>query len=121
MRLVFPTVLIAVIASSGCADSTDSRPATFEYIATTILRPGCAGANCHNSMTKVQGLDFSTVAAANTAFEDRPLAPQTGDPNDSELVFLMTTTGDKRMPLDGPMPDVDIELIRSWIIDGAVR
>jgi len=122
-------VLIAALSTSaaiGCADTTDERPATFEYIVTTVLKPSCGTATCHSSMTRTEDLAFDTVAAASEAFDSRPLAPQPlpgdpGEPGQSELLFYLTTTGDKRMPVDSPMPEADIALIERWIIDGAVR
>ena len=123
------SLLIAALACSaaGCAESTDERPATFEYIVTAVLRPSCGTATCHNSMTKREGLAFDTIAAANEAFDDNPfdgcvVPGDPCDPNQSQLIFQLRTTNElKRMPLDSPLPDADIELIERWIRDGAVR
>ena len=121
----FRSVLIAAVGGlgllGGCA-AVDDRPAKFDYIVAAILRPGCATANCHDAMTRRQGLDFSTVAAAGATVDNEGLVPiGGGDPADTQLIFLLTTDGDKRMPLDGPLPDADIQLISAWIMDGAVH
>lgn len=117
--------LIATLAATlggGCADSTDPRPATFDVIVTNVLRPGCATATCHSAMTKAEGLDFSTVAAAAESIDHEGLVPVGGgDPADSQLIYLLTTSGEKRMPVDSPLPDADIELISNWIAAGAVK
>ena len=123
------SLLIAALACSavGCAESTDERPATFEYIVTAVLRPSCGTATCHNSMTQRAGLAFDTIEAAHEAFDDNPfdgcIVP--GDPCEpaqSQLIFqLRADADDKRMPIDSPLPDADIELIETWIRAGAVR
>lgn len=115
-----PAIALA-LAVSACAAETDERPAEFAYIVKAILAPSCATATCHSARTQREGVDLSSVAAAQDAFDSRPLAPQSGDPNDSELLFLLRTSGEKRMPVDGPLPDADIALIEEWIIAGAPR
>ena len=119
MRLV-PVVALA-LAASACAAETDERPAEFAYIVKAILAPSCATATCHSARTQREGVDLSSVAAAQDTFDSRPLAPQTGEPNDSELLFILRTSGESRMPVDGPLPDADIALIEQWIIAGAPR
>ncbi|HVV87062.1 MAG TPA: c-type cytochrome domain-containing protein [Kofleriaceae bacterium] len=115
--------IAAAAAAAGCAADTDERPATFDYIVATILRPSCATATCHDAMTKREGLDFSSVAAAAKSIDDDGLVPiGGGDPDNSQLYYDLTADGiDKRMPIDSPLPDADIELIRQWIVDGAVH
>ncbi|MBK9036847.1 MAG: hypothetical protein IPL61_37290 [Myxococcales bacterium] len=121
MRLSILLSLTAALAAGGCAADTDERPAEFPYIVKAILEPSCATATCHSAQTAAEGLDFSSLAAAQDTFDSRALAPQTVDPNDSELLFILTTSGEKRMPVDSPMPDADIALIERWIIAGAAR
>ncbi len=119
MRLV-PVLALALVASA-CAAETDERPAEFAYIVKAILAPTCATATCHSARTQREGIDLSSVAAAQETFDSRPLAPQTGDPAGSELLFVLRTTGEKRMPVDGPLPEADIALIEAWIVAGAPR
>jgi hypothetical protein len=110
------------LALAGCAADTDERPATFEYIATAILRPGCATATCHSAMTRREDVDFSTVeASAETIDREALVFPGNTDPAESALINLLTTSGEKRMPIDGPLPQADIDLIAEWIIAGGVH
>ena len=100
----FRSVLIAAVGGlgllGGCAD-VDDRPAKFDYIVAAILRPGCATANCHDAMTRRQGLDFSTVAAAGATVDNEGLVPiGGGDPADTQLIFRLTTDGDGRYTHD---------------------
>ena len=118
-RLVLLSAL-GIALAGGCANSTDERPAEFPVIVTQILRPSCATAACHDAMSAVQRLDFSTVAAAAASIDRRGLVGDP-DPDQTQLINVLTTSGDKRMPADGPLADADIDLIRTWIIDGAVH
>lgn len=124
---LFRFVILSALGAAlglGCAASTDERPAEFSVIVTQILRPTCATAACHDAMSASRRLDFSTVAASAASIDRRGLVPIGGTPtpDDTQLVYLLTTTrGENRMPVDAPLPDADIELIRTWIIDGAVR
>lgn len=120
-RSVFALAALATALVGGCAASTDERPAEFDYIVTTILRPGCATATCHSAMTNREGYDFSTVEAAAETFDRTGLAPPGFAADDTKLIRVLTTSGEERMPIDGPLPDADLELIRTWIADGAVR
>ncbi len=118
-RLFLLSALGTALAG-GCANSTDERPAEFSVIVTQILRPGCATAACHDAMSAVARLDFSTVAAAAVSI-DRGGLLNDPDPDQTQLLNVLTTSGDKRMPVDSPLADADIELIRTWIVAGAVH
>lgn len=125
MRLVRFFMLSALGASlgGGCAASTDERPADFNTVVTQILRPGCATASCHDAATRAERLDFSTVAESAASLDRRGLVPLGGTdtPDDTQLLNILTTSGERRMPVDGALPDADLDLIRTWIIDGAVH
>lgn len=116
------TVLAVALAAAGCAADTDERPADFPYIASAILRPGCGTATCHSAMTNREELDFSTVESSARAM-DEGLVPigGTSDPYDTELMHVLTTSGEDRMPIDSPLPQADLDLIATWIMNGAVR
>ena len=110
---------LAVLLVSGCAVSTDPRPVTADYIAEAILAPACGRAACHSSGVKPKNFAFDTVAAAKEALRKIVIANK---PDASELLQVMgeaTTTRGGIMPPDGPLPDADIELIRTWIASGA--
>ena len=118
-RLVLLSALGTALAA-GCANSTDERPAEFSVIVTQILRPGCATAACHDAMSAVARLDFSTVATSAASIDRRGLVGDP-DPDQTQLINILTTSGEQRMPVDGPLADADIELIRTWITDGAAH
>jgi hypothetical protein len=134
-------LLVAVIGCGG----EDHRPAQWEYISPIILQPNCATVSCHSRAAAVAGLDFSdpdrgyisltklkiwivdpegtdgckpaegtTVCQRNA----RPLVTPF-DPTQSRLVHLLRARNAPRMPPDRPLPEVDIRLIESWILDGA--
>lgn len=122
-------LLIAALAAGGCADTTDERPATFEYLVTAVLAPSCGTATCHSTMTEAEGYAFDTVESARATFVRQPLdgcfPPDPCDPALSRLYRVVTTDGSEsslpRMPIDSPLPDADVALIERWILDGAVR
>lgn len=111
--------VLAALLASGCATTTDDRPVTADYIAEAILAPACGRAACHSSGVKPKNYAFDTVAAAKEALL-RLVQP--GNADMSELMQVMreaTRTKGGAMPPDGPLPDADIALIRTWIDDGA--
>jgi len=111
--------VVAALLASGCSVSTDDRPVTADYIAAAILAPGCGRPACHASGANAKNYTFDTVAAAKTAMKRLVVA---GKPDGSQLLQVMgeaTRTKGGIMPPDGPLPDADIELIRTWITDGA--
>jgi hypothetical protein len=129
MRL--PRLLLIAVATGalgalgGCVEPTDERPATFEYIVDTILRPSCATATCHNSMTRREGLSFDSYEEARETFRREPLVTDIEVPENNQLIQVVTVSADNefipRMPIDGPLPEANIELMRKWILNGAVR
>ncbi len=110
-RLVFAVA----VALAGCDQTYNDRPATLEYITEAILQPSCSQDDCHSSFRKAGGYAFDTVSVARTSLA--PIVLPT-DP-DSSLVYTVLTRTVKRMPYDSPLPDKDIALIRTWILDGA--
>lgn len=120
-------LLAAAFSSMGCAEiecdgagaeatcTDDDRPATIEYITTTILKPSCANAQCHSAFSAAAGYRLDTVEHVR----------QAGDflvtPNDSGLsqLYLVLIREEDRMPYDQPLPGPDIALIQRWIDTGA--
>jgi hypothetical protein len=119
MRLLFFGCLLslAAAAGTGCGDAVDDRPATRAYIVSAILGPSCANAGCHSSAANTNGYAFGTQAEAQDALRRLVVA---GSPNRSQLLRILRSTGEERMPLDAPLPDDDIALIEKWIQDGAL-
>lgn len=140
-RIAQPVLLIVAIAaiiSSGCAQIEctgvgadavcpgDDRPATLEYVTTTILRPSCANAQCHGAFRNRKGYRFDTIEHAQQSMVklDGSTLVTPGDPDTSQLylVLVRSTTADgkfPRMPLDEPLAGADIALVKRWITEGA--
>jgi len=143
------TPLIVAVATmlvgAACA-KTDDRPAVWTYISAELFQPNCATASCHSRAVAVAGLDFSdpgrgyksltglhvwipdptgsiggactVVDGTNYCYRDRPIVIAF-DPSQSRLVNMLRARSAPRMPPDRPLPEVDIELVESWILDGA--
>lgn len=111
-RLAF--VAAAALGLLGCDQTDNDRPATTEYVTAAILQPSCGQNVCHSSFTKEDGWAFDTVDATNAAIDRGVLSP--GDP-ESSLIYQVLIRTEKRMPYESPLPDKDIELIRTWITD----
>ena len=115
-------VLAAVAALAACTQTDNDRPATLQYITETILQPNCGQYTCHSSFKKAKGYAFDTVEAARESLA--PTAPgaapviDTGAPT-SSFLYQVLTRKVKRMPYDAPLPNKDIDLILTWIEDGA--
>lgn len=128
--IVLVFVLGLGLASVGCGSSTDNRPATWSYVSTAILQPSCATANCHSALAQRAQVDLETRAAGYRSLVDRHFvispnaAPAlTADERveRSQVINLMHAEGNLRMPPDMPLPETDIQLVASWIRDGALN
>ena len=82
-----------------------------------ILAPSCGNAQCHSTFRQADGLAFDTVAAAKDSIEDGGLVVP-GDGETSQLHIVLRRTVD-RMPYDQPLPEPDIQFIKTWIDNGA--
>jgi hypothetical protein len=116
---------LCVLCAGGlaaCGVEVDDRPATLPYIVETILKPSCGQAQCHSATTRA-GLGgavyvFDSVAATRDSINVGQLVV----PYDSEDSYVVTNAllaTKNRMPLDAPLADDDIKLIRRWIDAGA--
>lgn len=115
VRAMYRLVLVAVVAATACTQTENNRPATLEYITLAILQPSCAQHVCHSSYRMEKGLAFDTVELARISLEGL-VTP--GQPESSLLYSVLTRTA-LRMPYDAPLPEKDIELIETWIANGA--
>ena len=120
-------ILIAALGVFLNCDN-EERPASFEYIHTTILSPACATAGCHSTFGEVFGFRFDrldetyTILTGGTC-DDGPLDSYVmpGFPDQSRLIdFLRADNVRRRMPPDRPLPEKDIRLIERWIENGAL-
>jgi hypothetical protein len=114
------------IVATGCNGASDDRPPAWSFISATITEPSCATVNCHSAITHQGGVDLSSRAAGyqalvgNTSdggFLTYYVFP--GNSQASPVVKLMNAVGSIRMPPDNPLPEADIQLIETWINDGA--
>jgi len=96
------TILLAcvlVAAGTGCGVETDDRPVDAEYIVTAITKPACGNAACHSSASGRKGIILDTVE---------------GLCGYGYISGRLRGGGRKRMPLDSPLPEADIQLIERW-------
>jgi len=107
---------------AGPADAAidAAPPVTWSRIYQTLLvnqsyPSNCTGASCHDPGIE-KGIDLSTPHTGYTTISRR-LVP--GSPDSSELVTVLQSGS---MPEKRPRMDAaDIELIRAWILAGAVE
>ncbi len=109
-------VLLAALAS--CTDPND-READWDFIHAAIIEPSCATASCHSSLSKTAGVNLEDVDEAYDFLTEQYFIV----PFDqgSNLLFLLNGNGRVLMPPDGPLPKADVDLIKAWIAEGAVR
>jgi hypothetical protein len=134
---------------AGCGAGIDDRPPVWEYISPAILQPNCATVSCHSRAAAVAGLDFSdpdrgykSLTALwvwivdpsgtpegnckkvnGTVVCQRPFRPLVVpfNPSQSRMVHMLRARGADRMPPDRPLPEVDIQLVELWILNGAQK
>lgn len=130
--------LLLLLCAGACTTDTppvDDRPQTLEFITQAILKPNCGTAECHSSMKRQSTDAFDSVEATRASFDlntdlvvDCPhLSPPQESPclaasSESYLVTVMTIgtrNENELMPLDQGMSRVDIDLIATWIQNGA--
>ena len=142
---LFRAAIVLALVGAAC-NRTDDRPAVWTYVSAELFQPSCATASCHSRGSAVAGLDFSdpdrgyesltglkiwipdpagtiggvckTVGATVYCERDRPLV-LAFDPDQSRLVNMLRARAAPRMPPDRPLPEADIQLVETWILDGA--
>jgi hypothetical protein len=129
------------LSLAGCGGDLEVRPAQWSYIYPAIIEPSCATASCHSDFTRRAGVNFGNTDEAYFQMTCRhfvvtcPAAgstdPCTGQPAmtdpscaaraaaDSQVIHQMRAEGAPRMPPDFALPEVDIQLISTWISNGA--
>jgi hypothetical protein len=110
---------IAALVLAACGTSEDDRPRNLEYITEAILAPSCGTAQCHSTFRQADGFVFDTVEGARATLQnDRELFEGDERPG---LIYNLTQeqSSAPRMPLDAPLPDIDIALIEEWMKAGA--
>jgi hypothetical protein len=113
-----------------------------------IFQPNCATTSCHSRAEAAAGLDFSDPGRGYESLfqlevwivDRNASAGQNGckaaqglvvcprgtrplvipyNPAQSRVVNMLRARGAARMPPDRPLPEVDIQLIERWILNGA--
>ena len=130
------TAFLVAAALYGCAGDgppPQSAGGAFDQIQTEIFNQNCLGAGCHNAQFQAGGLNLTAGASYDQLVDVlsvNPVAQSQGllrvdpfDPDSSFLVIKLTGPGEgegTRMPQgEDPLPQSDIDMIRSWILDGA--
>jgi hypothetical protein len=102
--------------------------ANFDSIQANIFTPICVA--CHAGATAPLGLrldaanSYALLVGVASAQEPGLQRVAPGNPNDSYLIRKLEGTASTggRMPLGGtPLPQADINMVRQWIVDGALR
>ena len=108
---------------------TPALQPTFSSIRTQILQVWCVG--CHSGAGRVPdgglrldaNVAYNELVNAQSAGKPGAVRVVPGDPNGSYLIQKLEGRSDiigSRMPVGGPfLPQTDIEVIRSWIAQGA--
>ena len=107
--------LMSAALAAGCGMSEDPRPATFEVVTLEILAPSCGQVQCHSTSTKTRDYAFDTLPAARLTLREL-VGPTAAE---SRIIGVMRGTESPRMPPDYPLPEVDIQLVATWIDAGA--
>jgi len=132
-------LISGALALGACIENED-RSTDFEYLHAAILEPSCATIGCHSAATE-QGppgylVNLSTpsdaccsLTGSNCDDADAHYGNWTGlgTNGDPDLVNLLHGTYYEaglepeytRMPIDRPLPEPDVELVKRWLEGGA--
>ena len=129
-RLSCSLTLLATFACSGCVAPED-QPATWSYVYETVIQPNCTSSNCHSELAATAGLQFHIKEGAYAYLTGR-LCDNAGAPGEashnfvvpyqperSKLMYLLRGEETWRMPPDNALPEVEIDLVERWIMEGA--
>ncbi|MBL6766212.1 MAG: hypothetical protein ISQ14_14750 [Verrucomicrobiae bacterium] len=119
MKRLFLT-LGSVLLLGGIAGAADKAAAkvTFEEHVLPIFRNACL--NCHNPDKAKGDLDISTFNAL-LAGGGSGVIVESGDPDGSTLVKLITHAEEPTMPPKGKLEAAEIALIKNWISGGLLE
>jgi hypothetical protein len=117
-------VFLGILVGCGGAEN---RPAKWSFIAPAIIEPNCATVSCHSAVAQRAGVVLDTKETGYKILTERHFVITCrGDAtclqtaaDSSEIISLMRGQGSQRMPPDGALPDADIQLIATWITNGA--
>lgn len=116
------TALMAALLalSESSAEGREAPgPVSFLHDVAPILKENCLA--CHDAKKKSGKLVMASYASLRKGgTNDDPIVP--GKPEESELMTVLTTDGERQMPprdKGGPLPAEKIRLIEEWIRQGA--
>jgi hypothetical protein len=134
---LLPLALLFAVACGKLKEPTDpgagagepiDPTATFTRVQNEIFTPTCAKLGCHDSLGQQEGMILSSGRAYSmvvgvASLESPPLRRVTASDAANSYLYRKITgagiTGD-RMPQGGPfLSDVQIKLVRDWILRGA--
>lgn len=116
---VLSALIVALVLGAPSAARADDKPVSFINDIAPIFKENCFA--CHDAKKRSGKFDMTTfeklmVGGAN--FEQ--IIP--GEPDASELYYLICSEDERRMPPVGkgdPLPKEQTELVRRWIEQGA--
>ncbi len=115
-----------LLLTAACGVSQDDRPLELTYLTQAIFAPTCGTTQCHSTFVQAaenlfdtpDGVRHSLVDHGLILFDSTQYDPD--DPDNASLIVWITETdpyglGTGRMPLDAPMPNKDVLLLKEWI------
>jgi hypothetical protein len=124
------SVVLAAGSLAGCVEPED-QDSSWSYVYTTIIQPNCTTSNCHSGLAATAGLQFHTKEGAYIDLTGRGCesAGLPGEahhnfvvpyePERSKLMYMLRGEETWRMPPDVALPQVEIDLVERWILEGA--
>ena len=106
---------------------------TLDEIQANVFSPSCATAGCHDNTSQAAGLSLQDADTSylelvgqfsNQTGQMNVMLVAAGDPDASYLIRKLEGTAGitgQRMPPGTPLPQSDIDIIRTWIANGAAR
>ncbi len=91
-----------------------------------MFTPSCATANCHSGVNPPANLNLeaanSYAMLVSVASDQDPntLRVNPGNPDASYLIQKLEGNAGQQMPPNNALPQADINVIRQWILDGAI-
>lgn len=95
----------------GEENPDDGSPVTFQVLQEKIFAKSCH--RCHSGPAPDEGIDLSTFEATLSSG-----IVVVGEPNSSKLYRALASG---RMPPRGALPPDQIELVQTWIAQGAIK
>src|SRR5687768_16032144 len=115
MRSLGSILVMCILLASNVAAA---EKITYQQHIMPIFSASCV--SCHNPDKNQAGLNLSTYAATMTGSSNGKIL-EPGDPDSSLVYLLVTHQEEPHMPLKASkLPDAQLELIRKWIVGGAL-